>query len=422
MRLKIFTQYYPPDYAATGQLIEELVDHLGGDEIQVEVFTSQPSYAFDNTRAPVREKTSSAFVHRSRSTRFWPRRIRGKAIEACVFTIRTFLNLIRSRWHLDVLLLTTAPPFLPWIGYIGNILFGLPYICLMYDLYPDIIIELNVISSENILVKFWNALNCLTWLRAKSVIVLSSTMRDRVIERCPGIASKVHVIHSWADPLKIVPIPKTENWFAHKYDLVNYFTVLYSGNMGRCHDLETILEAAKYLQEYPVRFVFIGNGAKHQVLVEVIEDWNLKNCLLLPYQESDTLPFSLTACDLSLVSISAGMEGLVVPSKLYSALAAGRPVAAICESHSYLNSLIEEAHCGKTFLNGDSQLLSYFIIELMKNPELVVSLGRSGRQYMLHNFTPDVISRHYAKVITGRSSSLTKYQSRSCLLFKSIRY
>lgn len=398
-KLSVFTQYYPPDYAATGQLIEELVTQLGRIGIQVHVFTGQPGYAFQKDSAPCKERSEKILIRRSRTSRMWRSRIRGKAVNGFLFFLRSGLHLLKASARGDILLLTTAPPFLPILGYLANLLFGIPYVCLIYDLYPDIAVELKVVSANHWLVKLWSWLNNKIWKQAQSIIVLSSTMKDRVQATCPEVSDKISVIHNWANPDWIVPIAKDNNWFAQKYDMVNTFTVLYSGNMGRCHEMDTILAAAIELQDEPIQFVFIGEGAKRQICIDKVSKLGLRNCRFLPYQEKQDLPYSLTACDLSLVSISSGMEGLVAPSKLYGILAAGRPVAAICEPHSYLRPLLAEANCGAAFNYGDGTGLAKFIRALATNTEMAEQMGNAGRRYLQSHFTPEVIAKQYSNLL-----------------------
>jgi glycosyltransferase involved in cell wall biosynthesis len=399
VKLSVVTQFFPPDYAATGQLIEELVKHLGQQGVDVEVFTGQPGYAFQTSVAPAVEQTGRVRIKRSRIAQLWPERVRGKAINGVLFSIRTGLHLLGAYRRRNVVLLTTAPPFLPVLGYLAHLVFGLSYVCLLYDLYPDIAVELGVVREQHWLTQFWRAVNRQVWSKAKAIVVLSTDMKRRVVSNCPGIADKVSVIHSWSNPERIVPLAKQENWFAQEHQLVDQFTVLYSGNMGRCHDMDTILEAAEQLKGDPIRFVFIGGGAQRAIIAEQADRLGLQNFLFLPYQDRQVLPFSLTACDLSLVSISPGMEDLVAPSKLYSALSAGRPVAVVCPPHSYLNQLITDANCGTTFENGDGQGLAKFIRFLSADSQLAERMGRSGRQYLKENFTPETIARQYFRVL-----------------------
>jgi len=400
VKLSIVTQFYPPDYAATGQLIAELAAQLGQREVQVEIFTGQPGYAFQQGFAPIEEHLNRLTILRSRTAQLWPRRIRGKAINGLLFCLRAGLHLLSAARRNNIILLTTAPPFLQILGYLIDRLFGLPYICLIYDLYPDIAIELGVIPANSWLAKTWHAINRHIWQRSQQLIVLSATMKQRILEKCPEMKNKISVIHNWANPQWIVPLEKHNNWFAQQHQLNEKFTVLYSGNMGRCHDLETLLLTAQQLQHEPIQFLFIGNGAKHKICTEQTSTLGLKNVRFLPYQDKPTLPYSLTACDLSIVSISPGMEGLVAPSKVYSALAAGRPIAAICERHSYLQTLIANANCGATFESGDSNGLARFIRHLASNRHLAQQMGRAGRQYLQANFTPEIIADRYLKILT----------------------
>ena len=399
--VKLVTQFFAPDYAATGQLLDELVRQLARQGMPVEVFTGQPGYAYGEAEAPSREITENLDVRRSRMSQLWSNRVRGKALNGLLFAIRAFVHLLRHGFEKDkVLLLTTAPPFLPVIGYLVSLLFNTPYVVILYDLYPDIAVELGVVDYHHPVAKLWRWINQRVWRRAKSLIVLSPSMKERVAGHCPDIRDRIEVIHSWADPELIKPIEKKDNWFAREHDLVDTFTVLYSGNMGRCHDIDTIFEAAKLLRNEPIRFVCIGGGPKRKELIEDVKTEGLENFLFLPYQDKKNIPYSMTACDVSLVSVSEGMESLVAPSKLYPALAAGRPLAVICPEGTYLEELVKRAGCGSTFRNDNSRELASFLSLLSHNAGLAQRLGQQGRHEMEYGFTPTVIANEYLKVLT----------------------
>ena len=397
--LLIITQFFPPDYAATGQLIQELARNLGENDIQVNVFTGQPGYAFQQGQAPNKEIEKNLTVRRSRTVQICSTRIRAKALSGIVFTLRATLTLLKNGRKNNVALLTTAPPFLSIAGYIANLFLGLEYICLIYDLYPDAVVELGITSENSFITKLWNKINAIVWKKSKKIVVLSETMKQRITDRHPQVADKISVIHNWADEAWIKPIQKQENWFAREHGIDRKFTVLYSGNMGRCHDVDTILETIKLLQNEPVQFVFIGAGTKHEICRQTVAELRLNNCTFLPYQDKTNLPYSLTACDLALVSIAPGLEGVVAPSKLYGIMAAGKAIAAICEPHSYLRQIIKNANCGTSFDNENSQGLADFIMSLATNPELSVDMGKAGRKYMVENFTPKIIARQYCDVL-----------------------
>jgi glycosyltransferase involved in cell wall biosynthesis len=397
-RLTVINQFFLPDYAPTGQLLEELANQLKGNFSGVEVFTTQPSYAFKQDDLPRWEYQKDIHIRRSKSASSGYGRIRSKTVSGVIFFLRTILHLLRYSSRRQLVLLTTAPPFLPLAGYLVSLLCNITYVCLLYDLYPEIAIELKVVKKDYWLTKLWSHLNHLTWKKSAAVIVLSSTMRAKVLKECPEIASRVFIIPSWADPMEIKPIPKQDNWFAQKHDLVDRFTVMYSGNMGRCHDMETLLQAMAILRDTSIQFVFVGGGDKRSYMQTISQELGLTNCLFLPYQPKENLTFSLTACDVSIVSIDERMEGLVVPSKLYSALAAGSAIAAICPAHSYLNDIFAEAKCGSTFVNGNSEGLAAYLYQLSQNPQLAVELGQSGRAYCIEHYTIEKVAQSYLEL------------------------
>ncbi|MFO0409785.1 MAG: glycosyltransferase, partial [Dolichospermum sp.] len=160
-----------------------------------------------------------------------------------------------------------------------------------------------------------------------------------------------------------------------------------------------ILATAQQLQNQPIQFVCIGGGPKRESFIQDVARLGLKNFLFLPYQEKSVLPYSLTACDLSLVSVQEGLESLVAPSKLYPALAAGRPIAVICPKTSYLPELIADGKFGITIDNGDSNALSEFILQLNSHPQMAKQMGQLAREYLQSNFTPEIIAKQYIHVL-----------------------
>lgn len=399
LQLSIVTQFYPPDFAATGQFVDELAQHLSQQGIDVQVFTGQPSYAFDTATAPKTEQMGRVRVKRSRLLRFGSRKIARRTLSSLAFCWHAALHLLKREHRGDILLLTSEPPFLQIVGYCIHHLFKTPYACLVYDLYPDAAVELKVLPPQHWITQLWDALNRRVWRRAEAIMVPCQTMKDRIVAKVPEVAPKITVIHNWADPDWIKPIAKAINPFAQTHQLTERFTVLYSGNMGRCHDMDTILAAAWELRHEPIQFLFVGGGPKREACMKRVQELGLTHCQFLPYQDKALLPQSLTACDLSLVSVDVGMEGVVAPSKFYSALASGRPVAVICERHSYLRSLVADANCGAAFSNGDSKGLAGFIRYLAKDPEMTERLGKAGHRYVQDYFTPHQISRQYGKLL-----------------------
>jgi EAL domain-containing protein (putative c-di-GMP-specific phosphodiesterase class I)/CheY-like chemotaxis protein len=398
-QLKLITQFYPPDFAATGQFMDELAQNLAQQGVDVQVFTAQPGYAFAQEKAPDRERVGDVWVERSNFLRGGSRRWAGRTFTSLAFCAHTIWHLRQRKNRGDILFLTSEPPFLQVVGLLMNSLFGTRFVTLIYDLYPEVAVELDVLDQNHGLIKFWNIVNKKVWDSAEAIVVPCQTMKDRIVKRHPDLADKITVIHNWADPTWIQPIAKANNPFVQAHNLLDKFVVLYSGNMGRCHDMDTILGAAQRLNGEPVEFMFVGGGPKREIVQQQIQELGLKNCTFLPYQDKSCLPLSLTAGDLSLVSVDVGMEGLVAPSKFYSALCAGRPVAIICEPHSYLRALVSDANCGAAFRNGDGQGLAEFIRHLAHDRTVADRMGKCGYRYIQEYFTPGQISQQYFRIL-----------------------
>ncbi|WP_398336401.1 glycosyltransferase family 4 protein, partial [Vulcanococcus sp.] len=346
-RLTVVSQYFPPDFAATGQLLDDLTTRLAAKGLQVQVITGMPAYAFNSQEAPRIEFQSSRWIRRTQASRFWPQQIRGRAINGILFCLRSTFRMLRASRRGDLIIYTTEPPYLPLLGWLLYRFTGTPYIVLLYDLYPDVLVELGVLKTSHPLVRFWHKFNLWVFADAQELIVLSSPMAERVLLRAPAVAGKLNVIPSWADHNAIIPRPKAENWFVQKYNLQDRFVLLYSGNQGRCHDLVTVLATALLLRHDPKPFfLFVGQGPQHQTMRKLVKDWGLLNCQFLPYQELSDLPYSLAAADAAFVTLSIEAEGLVAPSKLYGHLAAGTPIAAITPANSYISEFVEAEGCG----------------------------------------------------------------------------
>ncbi len=399
-RLTLVSQFFPPDFAATGQLLDDLTQRFAALGLQVQVITGMPAYAYNRSEAERIEFQPNRCIRRTNASRLWPNQIRGRAINGILYCLRITLRLLRYSRRGDLILYTTEPPYLPLLGWLLHRLTRTPYLVLLYDLYPDVLVELGVLPASHWLVRLWRKLNRWVFTDAQELIVLSEPMAKRVRDYAPFVAGKLTVIPSWANPAQIRPRPKSANWFVQKHQLNERFTVLYSGNQGRCHDLVTVMAAALLLRHQPdVLFLFIGKGPQQQRLLELAHDWGLSNCCFLPYQELSDLPFSLAAADLALVTLGIEAEGLVAPSKLYGHLAAGTPIAAVTPASSYLRQLVESEGCGRWFANGDSDGLAAWILELKANPAEALACGKNSRNLLKRTATPEIVTAQYLKLI-----------------------
>ena len=154
-----------------------------------------------------------------------------------------------------------------------------------------------------------------------------------------------------------------------QWGLDGKFVVGYSGNLGRAHEFETILGAAEQLKDDPrIRFLFIGSGAQAESVRAAAAARGLDNLLFQPYQPREMLKFSLGAADAHLVVLRPELEGLIVPSKTYGCLAAGRPVLFVGDPNGEIGREIKSKNAGTACQTGDSSSLARVILQMAEHP------------------------------------------------------
>ena len=296
------------------------------------------------------------------------------------------------------LLIASNPPYAGVLGILFKIVRRGKYYFLLQDIFPESAVMSGIMNQNSILYKFFSKLIYLTYKYSEYIIVLSTSMQEFLEKKYPDLKTKIKVIENWA--IEDIPVvSKQENNFAKQHKIDEVFTVLYSGNLGRLHDIETITEAARILKDEPIKFVFIGDGAKTKIVKQAIEDYQLQNILLLPYQPRELLPLSLTACDISLVSLIPGAESIVAPSKLYGMLAAGRGIISISVPNSYIDKLLTNSGCGVNVPPDNPQQLADIILQLARDNERVKSMGKMVLQLYETRYTFRRALEEYEKLI-----------------------
>ncbi|MAB83035.1 MAG: hypothetical protein CMJ24_06310 [Phycisphaerae bacterium] len=409
MKVVILNQYYAPDVASTGHLLYELANDLSINGEDVDVITCRPSYGPPETWQPCPRKerdASGVMVRRMLATRFSKDNMVGRIVNSITFLVPLAARMMFRMKRGEVFLYTTNPPYLGVVGTMVGLVRRHRYVVLLHDAYPQMAVWVGKIRKGGLIDRTWHLLNKWMYRRAKQTIVLCEAAKDLVCDTYGIDPEKVHVIPNWADGEFLHPIDKADSPFAIEHDLVEPLTLLYSGNMGLYYDFDTILNAATLLRGEDVRFVFIGGGGVRSRIEEEIEKRNLDNSMMFPHQPFDTLNESLNACDVSFVTIAKDIEGISFPSKLYTSLAVGKVIIAICEPHSSLRTIVEESGCGMWVELGDADGLVRAVRELAADPEKVRSMGRAARELFERDYTLQACARQYAKVLDKAQRNL----------------
>jgi glycosyltransferase involved in cell wall biosynthesis len=398
-KLRLLSLYFYPDIAMTGQLLTDLAVGLTEKGISVHAITAQPTYQ-KNTAAR-NESYKGVEITRVWSTQLNKNSFIGKVVNSVSFFVSALMYVLFSTDR-SPLLIVSNPPFLPLIGAFSNFFHGSKYIFLVHDVYPDIAVRLQYLKQGGLIHRIWNAVNRLILKRAASIIVLSSTMKHQIERKYNfgmTVTPPIDVIHNWADGEYIKPVPKDANVFLKSVGLESRFVVQYSGNHGLFHKLETVILSAEKCTDREITFLFIGDGGKKHTLMQMTQDRKLENVVFLPYQKYDMLPQSLTAASVAIVTLEENIEGLAMPSKLYSILASGTPVIALCDSDSSVADIIREAQCGYVVAQGDADGLLRAILSLKADQALLCTFAANARRYFDEHFTYPIALEQYTSVI-----------------------
>jgi glycosyltransferase involved in cell wall biosynthesis len=323
--------------------------------------------------------------------------VAAKALRGVLFLLGSLLWCLRHGRPGDVVLIVSNPPFIGLLGPLIQLGRGLPYLFVFQDLFPRSAVLSGVLPAAGPVALLWRGLMGEVCRRSRATVVLSQAMETR-LRRDLGRDLPLTVIHNWAVE-RGLDSPRAENPFAAEHGYAERFTLQYSGNFGRLHDLLTMLETARLLEGHPVQFVFIGGGAKQGQIEAYGKGFGLDNVLLLPYQPRQTLPQSLAACDLAAIGLIPGAEDTVAPCKFYGILASGRGVVLIARRSCDLAQLVLQEGCGIVVEPGEAAELAQRLLELSHNPAAVAAMGERSRSLYQRRFGLERSMERYAALL-----------------------
>lgn len=393
----LLNRFYWPDAAATGQMLTDLAEDLTQAGWKVTVIASRTRYALDRRVAPD-DKRNGVRVLRAWSTGFGRRSLAGRVLDWVAYLASAFVRLLRAPRH-DVIVAMSDPPFLVGLALMVGRFRGTPVVYWVQDLFPQIAGRLGVLTRNGITYRVLAALARRVNRSSDAVITLGPAMTRQAV-RAGAPPDRTACVPNWADTAAIRPVPPEENPFVREHDLADRFVVLYSGNAGRAHRFEAVLEAARRLRaEEDILFLFIGGGAKLPELRAAVEADGLTNVRFTNYVPREELKYSLSAADVSLVTEDPAVVGHLVPSKTYGIMASGRPLLFVGSESSDVAAVVREHDCGVVVSPEDSDGLVAAIRRLRADPALGERMGGRGREAAVRLYDRKVATRRWRREV-----------------------
>jgi colanic acid biosynthesis glycosyl transferase WcaI len=407
MNIVVLCPHFEPDVAPTGEVMTSIAAELVALGHRLHIVTSLPWYQ-DHALEPGWD--GQLVRHEARPwgviTRVHPfptdkHNIPARAVAFGGFTLLAAFEGVVSKLRPDVVLAMSPPLTLGMAGWAVARARRVPFVFNIQDVFPDVAVELGLLTGRR-------AIAAATWLerasyrRADAVTVLSDDLADNVrakltagLARRPAAAqaAKVRVIPNFIDTAWITPGP-TENSYRAEHGLVGRRVVMYAGNVGLSQSLDLVLDAAVALRHEPdIAFVINGGGAARPDLERRAR--GVDNLQFVDLAPKARLPEVLAAADLHVVPLKRGLAWSSVPSKLYSILAAGRPLVASVDPGTEVARTVERAGAGLAVPPDDPEAFTKAILRLLDDPHGAQTMGADGRRFVESWASPAAVAAAY---------------------------
>ena len=382
MKICFFNRSYWPDQTATGQLLTELAEDLvarHGCEVTVVAGRAlMGTRAGESARGLIaHESHNGVRIVRANGTTLRPTRFVGRVTNYLSYAASAALASF-DIGRPDVVVALTDPPVIGRVALWAARRTGARFVFVCEDIFPEVAALLEDFHSPAVN-RALDRVNRHLLREADAVVALGDRMRRRLVEEKGADAGRVQIIHNWADCEAIRPGPR-DNPFARAHGLVDQFVVMHSGNVGLSQNLDVVIEAAARLQSKErLVFAIVGDGARRERLEAAVAAQGLTNVRFFPYQPKASLHDLFATADAFLISLKGGIEGYIVPSKLYGILAAGRPYVAAVDPSGEPAQLAAAHACGVLAVPGDAASLADAVARLYDNPAETRVMGERAR-------------------------------------------
>jgi len=275
----------------------------------------------------------------------------------------------------DVVLGMTDPPFEGIVAALVALLKGKPLVYNVRDLYPEMAMGGSIVEP-GMLTKVWEVLHRWALRRSTRVVVLGEDMRARIVAK--GVKAEfVSVVRDGAEICEAGSSPGVDSEVVRTIRGDFNFVLLHAGNLGFYGAWETLVEAARKLADEGIGLVFVGDGAQREQVKAAAADCT--NVRFLPFFPAGKISSVLAAPDAHVVTVKRGLEGVIVPSKMYGILAAGKPIVAVAPPDTDVAKIGEERGFAVSADPDDALRVADVIRQVSRNAKKLRRMGEAAR-------------------------------------------
>lgn len=409
MNILLVSQYFVPEVGAPQIRLFEICKALLAKGNKVTVVTGFPNYPSGVIPGEYRghlfykEKTEGLNIIR---TWIYPYRGGGvfhRLLNYFSFTFSSILGSFRAG-RCDLILVESPPLFLGLSAWLISLYKRAPFIFIVSDLWPESVAALGIIRNQPLL-KMAERLEIFIYRRAWKIAAVTEGIRERLTAR--GFGGKVTFLPNGVNTDVFLP-KAPDPGLAGEIGVTGKFVAIYAGILGHAQGLETVLQAASQVLEFPdIMFLFIGDGPEKRDLQETAKKLKLTNVRFVEPVPFTKMPEYFALSSVSVVPLrKLELFKGARPSKMFPAMSCSRPIIFCGEGEAA--RLVNEAKCGNVVQPEDPQALAQAIINLYKNPDLVKTMGENGRRFVkMHYSWNPLLGRWWEELGLTKSQSFT---------------
>lgn len=410
-RLLVICPHFEPDVAPTGVVMTRIVGELAAMGWEIHVVTALPWYAHhrvDEEWRHITWRTRTEHTTWGSVVRLDPRggsdksNLLRRALGFVLFSAKSVV----AGWRVapgrrfDAVLAMSPPLTLGLAAKCVAVVRRAPLIFNVQDVFPDAAVATGAISNRAV-IAVARLLERLTYRLSRFVTVLSDDLRDNVAAKIPARRhGRVVVIPNFVDTDRIRPADRMTA-YRRELGIDDRCVVMYAGNVGYSQSLEMLVDAARSRPD--LVFVINGQGSARAELE--VSAASLRNVIFGDFQPAERLAEVLATGDIHVVPLRAGLGRVSVPSKVYSILAAGRPVVAAVDADTEVPRLVRAADCGIVVEPDRPEAFGAALDVLAGDPAIRKIMGERARRHVEHVASPSVVAGRYAELISSAVAS-----------------
>lgn len=399
MRILLLTQWYPPEPQEFLAEMAQSLKALGHDVTVLTGFPNWPSgevYPGYRIKPWQRETMDGIQIVR---VPLYPDHSRSGFRRALNYISFALSAAMLGPWLVkkpDVI--HVIPPLTVGIpAWLLSRLWHVPFTHEIQDIWPETLAATGMLNNQRALAYIGEFAKWI-YRRASAIRVISPGFKANLIQK--GVpAEKIHVISNWVDTDLYRPLdPDPE--LPVKLGLTGRFNIMYAGAMGPAQGLETVLEAAKLLENLPqVQFVMVGDGVDRPHLQEIARTYDLRNARFLGRYPGEAMPGMNAQADVLLIHLRDDpLFRITIPHKIFTCLASGKPVLAAIGGDAA--AVVESAHAGLTCPSGDPRALADVVRRFYEmSPDERSALGQNGRRAVCGAYERSYLVRQIAAML-----------------------